>query len=195
MLQQIVICLTVGLAGMAYLIVYERHVMVPVLRTAGPYWLVRQHKKWTHERDSVFGLLWPAAEEAVARGIPMLLVTDPVPLFVVLMLLNIGFTIAHRDRDVIGTLRWLLRYAHGLVVILAAVWTYNLYVCFAIHAAWNLWVTLRRWDHDNRDRIVVWTEGPLEILVGPGSQPSKTWRILFRSMRSERINPKGGRYG
>lgn len=190
MLTQIVTCIVIGLVGLTYLIGYERLVMVPSLRIGGPFWIAKHRYRWTHQRDSVFTTLWPAAEEAGARGVPMLLLPNRWALLAVLLAMNVGFVVAHRDRDVIGTGRWLLRFVDGLVITAAAVWTYNLYICFALHAAGNLSVTARRWHNDKRDRIMIWTEGPLEILLDPGAQKSQSWRVLFPRMHSERINPR-----
>lgn len=184
MATQIAVCVSIGLVGLFYLTSYERFVMVPYLRKYGVNALVSSAGRWNRQRDSIFSILWPAIEEAGARGLPMLAITNLTTLFWVLLLMNIGFVIGHRDRDIIGTHRWLLRYAHGLVVVIAAVWTYNLYVCFALHAIWNLSVTVRRWNCDGRDRIIVWSEGPLEILLNQEALPSRSERKLFCNMRS-----------
>lgn len=190
MFQQIVICFAIGLVGMCYLIGYEQAVMLPVFRAGGANWVAQYRYRWIRQRDSVFTTLWPAAEEAVARGIPMLLCPNRWVLLVVLLLVNIGFMAAHPDRTAIGLHRWLLRYLHGLVVIVVAVATYNLYLCFMLHAMWNMSVTARRWHHDNRDRITIWTEGPLEILTNPGAKPTPKGRWIFRHRHFVYANPR-----
>lgn len=105
------------------------------------------------------------------------------------MLLNVGFALGHPDSDVIGPVRVIIRFVCGLAFLIPAVWLYSLFACFVLHALWNLSVTIRRWNHDSRDRIMVWTEGPLEILTQPGAKPSMTIRRIFRNTQTVRANP------
>ncbi len=190
MFEQIAICIAIGLVGMCYLIGYEQLVMVPIWQAGGANWIARYRYRWIHQRDSVFTTLWPAAEEAGARGIPMLLFPNGWVLLTVLLLINVGFMVAHPDRDVIGLHRWLLRFLHGLVVIVVAVATYNLYLCFMLHGLWNMSVIARRWHNDKSDRIVIWTEGPLEVLTSPGAKPRQSGRWLFRKWNYAYVNPR-----
>lgn len=194
MFEQIVICLAIGLVGMSYLIGYEQLIMLPVLRAGGAIWIAKYRYRWVHQRDSVFTTLWPAAEEAAGRGVPMLLLSNRWMLLGVLLLINAVSVAAHPDRDVIGLHRWLLRFLHGLVVIVVAVTTYNLYLCFMLHALWNMSVVVRRWHNDRSDRIIIWTEGPLEVLTNPGAKPRQSGHWLFRKWKYVYANPRHPRW-
>lgn len=183
MQTQLMASALLGLLGLIYLLAYERVVMAPGLRRYGTDWVARRKLRWWRQRDTPVSLMWPGMEEAMVRGIPMLLIQNRLYLLLALLAANAAFTLGHLDSDTIGIRRWLLRYSRGLVYSAPALFG-QLWLCVLLHAGWNLASSLHHWYRYPDDRIVIWTEGPLEVLITAEAQASNSRGHIFRNQRS-----------
>jgi hypothetical protein len=200
-LHQVYVAIAIGFVGLAYCLTYETLVTTRGFERHGAEWLISHNRRRTIHLLG-YTMLWPAMEEAVVRGVPMLITSNRLLLTCILVGMNVAFMAAHRDRDIMATNkpdasfvqkhRWELRFDSGLLFLIPAVVFYNLYGCIALHAAWNLQAAIARLRGNRyalRDgRIIVLSVRPFELLVDPDAKPGLNMRKLLRHMRTIRYS-------